>query len=108
MRQRHGLANSANAVFSISPGATAIDTNCTGCNAVGEQGNAVQQFAARLAGGGAAEVVWSVSGGDAVSGPGAISATGQYTPPSYLTADRVQVMVTATMNSNSRRRHPPC
>ena len=92
-------ANPGNTVFSISPGMNAIDTNCTGCNAVGPQGGAVEQFAATLAGGGAAEVVWSLSGGDAVSGPGTISATGQYAPPSYLTADRVQVVVTATLAS---------
>ena len=93
-------ANPSNAVFSISPGSNSIDTNCTGCNAAGPQGNAVEQFAATLAGGGAANVVWSVSGGDAASGAGTISATGQYTPPSYLTADRVQVVVTATLNSS--------
>ena len=91
-------ANPTNALFSVSPGASVIDTNCTGCNAVGPQGSAVQQFSATLATGGAAEVVWSVSGGDAISGPGAISASGQYTPPSYLTADRVQVAVTGTLN----------
>jgi hypothetical protein len=51
----------------------------------------VEQFTATLTGGGAANVTWSVSGGDANSGPGSITATGQYTPPSYLTADRVEV-----------------
>jgi hypothetical protein len=48
-----------------------------------------------MAGGGVATVTWSVSGGDTNSGPGTITASGQYTPPSYLTADRVQVVVTA-------------
>jgi len=92
-------ANSTNAVFSIAPGANTIDTNCTGCNAIGAQGSAVELFSATLAGGGAADVVWSVSGGDAASGPGTIGVNGQYTPPSYLTADRVQVVVTATLNN---------
>jgi len=42
-------------------------------------------------------VNWSVSGGDASSGAGSINANGQYTPPPYLTADSVQVTVTATL-----------
>jgi hypothetical protein len=91
-------ANSTNSIFSIAPGTASIDTNCTGCNGTNAQGLTAEQFTATLAGGGAATVTWSVSGGDANSGPGTISATGQYTPPSYLTADRAQVVVTATMN----------
>ncbi len=91
-------AGSANASFSIAPGIGAIDTNCTGCNATTAQGASVEQFTAALAGGGAAAVTWSLSGGDANSGPGTMTAAGQYTPPSYLTADRVQVVVTATLN----------
>ncbi len=63
----------------------------------------MEQFTATLAGGGAAPVTWSVSGGDANSGPGSITAAGQYTPPSYLTADRVEVLVTATLNANPSR-----
>jgi len=90
---------SSNAVVSLSPGSAVIDTNCTGCNATNARGSAVHQFTATLANGGAAEVSWSVSGGDAASGPGTITATGQYTPPSYLTADRVQVRVTARLKS---------
>ncbi len=93
-------ADPSNATFSISPGMGELDTNCTGCNATGTQGRAVEQFSATLAGGGAANVTWAVSGGDANSGPGSISASGQYTPPSYLTADRVQVVVTATLAAN--------
>jgi hypothetical protein len=92
-------SDSSNALFSITPGTGAIDTNCTGCNAANAHGAAVQQFTATLASGGAAEVSWSVSGGDAVSGPGTITASGQYTPPGYLTADRVEVRVTATLHS---------
>jgi len=90
-------AHPATSVFSITPAESAIDTNCTGCNATSAQGGPVQQFTATLAGGGAADVAWSVAGGDAKSGPGSISASGQYVPPSYLTADRAEVMVTATL-----------
>jgi hypothetical protein len=93
-------AGSSNAAFSITPGSGSIDTNCAGCNAANAQGASVQQFTAALAGGGPAEVTWSVAGGDAVSGPGSISASGQYTPPGYLTADRAEVVVTATLKAN--------
>jgi hypothetical protein len=93
-------ANPSNGMFSISPGVGSIDTNCTGCNAASAQGTAAEQFTATLTGGGAADVAWSVSGGDATSGPGSISPTGQYTPPSYLTADRAEVMVTASLDSS--------
>jgi hypothetical protein len=88
-------ANSSDGAFSISPGVGAIDTNCTGCNATSSHGTSVEQFSTNLPGG-AVAVTWSVSGGDAKSGPGSIDASGRYTPPSYLTADRVQVVVTAT------------
>jgi hypothetical protein len=77
-----------------------IDTNCTGCNAASAQGGSVHQFTATLAAGGTAEVVWSVSGGDAVSGPGSINQSGQYTPPSYLTADRAEVVVPRRLAAN--------
>jgi hypothetical protein len=93
-------ANPSNAAFSISPAANSIDTNCTGCNATNAQGAAVEQITATLASGGAAAVTWSVSGGDLSSGPGSISPTGEYTPPSYLTADRTEVLVTAALASN--------
>ncbi len=93
-------AKSASSAFSVTPYTSSIDTNCTGCNATSAQGTPVHQFAATLAGGGAAEVTWSVQGGDATSGPGSINAKGQYTPPSYLTADRAEVVVTATLNAN--------
>jgi hypothetical protein len=91
----------SNSTFSISPGASVLDTNCTGCNATSTQGKIVEQFTATLASGGAADVTWSVSGGDANSGPGSITSGGQYTPPSYLTADRAQVVVTATLASTT-------
>jgi len=96
-----GSSSSSNGTFSITPGTVAIDTNCTGCNTTNTSGTAIEQFSATLAGGGAATVSWSVSGGDANSGAGSISASGQYTPPPYLTANSVQVTVTATMSSSS-------
>jgi len=94
-------ADPSNSTFSISPGTGSIDTNCTGCNATNAQGAAVEQFTATLTSGGAASVTWSVSGGDANSGPGTITPSGQYTPPPYLTADHAQVLVTATLNAST-------
>jgi hypothetical protein len=91
-------ADPTNPTFSIAPGTASIDTNCTGCNATNTLGTPVEQFNATMAGGGAAAVTWSLSGGDTNSGPGTITPSGQYTPPSYVTADRAQVVVTATMN----------
>ena len=86
--------------FSVSPGTATIDTNCTGCNATSSAtGQTLEQFTATLSSGGAAGVTWAVSGGDASSGPGTISASGQYTPPQYLTANSVQVTVKATLTS---------
>jgi hypothetical protein len=93
-------ATPAISAFSITPRAGFIDTNCTGCNAANAQGTPVQQFTAMLAGGGPAEVIWSISGGDVVSGPGSINQLGQYTPPGYLTADHTEVVVTATLAAN--------
>ncbi|MGA9069643.1 MAG: hypothetical protein WB424_05270 [Terracidiphilus sp.] len=93
-------ANSSNAGFTIVPGASVIDTNCTGCNAMNAAGALVQQFSAKLPNGRPAEVLWSVQGGDATSGAGSINSNGQYSPPSYLTADRAEVVVTATLASN--------
>jgi len=42
-------------------------------------------------------VTWSLSGGDPVAGPGSIDSRGRYSPPAYLTADQVHVLVTATL-----------
>lgn len=95
-----GTAYSSNAAFSISPATTSVDTSCTGCNATDARGVAAHQFNARLAAGGSAAVTWSVSGGDSVAGAGTISAAGNYTPPSYLTTDRVTVVVTARLASD--------
>jgi hypothetical protein len=93
-------ANPANPTFSISPATATIDTNCTGCNAANARGAPIHQFSATLKDGGPAPVAWSVTDGDASAGAGTINATGQYTPPSYLTADRVPVLVTATLVAN--------
>jgi hypothetical protein len=94
-------ADPSNSSFVLSPGAISIDTNCTGCNATSSKGSSVEQFSATLTGGGPASVTWSVSGGDANSGPGSITASGQYTPPSYLTADHAKVIVTATLDATT-------
>jgi len=93
-------ANPSNTTFSITPGLGAIDTNCTGCNSTGASGGAVERFSATLANGAEAQVTWSVAGGDATSGAGSISRSGQYTPPSYLTGDRAEVVVTATLDAD--------
>jgi len=89
-------ANSTAFRFSLSPGFASIDTNCTGCNATNALGRSVQKFTPTLPGG-VGTVTWSLAGGDPVSGPGTISSTGEYIPPSYLTADRVEVVVTANL-----------
>ncbi len=94
------VTGGANPGFSITPGVAAIDTNCAGCNAASASGQPVEQFVAHQSSGIDAPVVWSVTGGDPVSGPGSISAAGQYTPPSYLTVDRVSVRITARLAAN--------
>jgi hypothetical protein len=95
------IASTSGGSFSISPGTTTIDTNCVGCNAKNSSGSPVEQFSVTTPGGTGAAVTWSVSGGDANSGHGKIdAATGQYTPPSYLTANSVQVTITAALTSN--------
>ncbi|WP_162601652.1 hypothetical protein [Occallatibacter savannae] len=93
-------AHSTNSMLSISPGASVIDTNCSGCNGKNSHGTPVHRFSATVPGGEAAAVTWSVSGGDPAAGAGNISATGQYTPPNYLSRDRVDVVVTAALKSN--------
>jgi hypothetical protein len=92
---------SSNSTFTLSPGTAIVDTNCTGCNATSSSTGALyEQLSAVLASGGTANVKWSVSGGDALAGAGAINSNGQYTPPSYLTANSVQVTVTAALVSS--------
>ena len=73
--------SSSNPTLNVSPGTSSIDTNCTGCNATNAQGTSVEQFTATLTGGGAASVTWTVSGGDANSGPGTITAAGSTLRP---------------------------
>lgn len=48
-----------------------------------------------------AGVVWSVSGGDPVAGPGSISTQGVYTPPGYLTTDSARVTIRAVLDDVS-------
>jgi hypothetical protein len=95
-----GLAStsSSNSTFSVSPGTASIDTNCTGCNNTNSSGTPIEQFTATLKSGGAASVSWAVSPS---TGAGTITSSGQYTPPSYLTANSVQATITATLNSGS-------
>ncbi len=98
------VSQSANAFFALTPGTTAIDTNCTGCNASRSHGAAFLQFEAALPNGDPADVVWTLSGGDPVAGSGTITSTGAYSPPGYLTADRVRVDVTAALKDHPQIR----
>ena len=95
---------SQTSAFTLTPSTASIDTNCTGCNAADAHGRPALHFAAILPSGNAADVAWSLSGGDASAGPGSITSDGQYTPPSYLTADRVLVTVTAALRSDPAAR----
>ncbi len=97
-------ATPANSVFSISPETSQIDTNCTGCNWTNLRGSAAHRFTATLNNGNVATVVWSLSGGDKVAGVGSITPDGKYTPPSYLSADHADVLVTATLTANPAMR----
>lgn len=90
------VGGASNGTLSVVPGKAIIDTNCAGCNATSAAGVVVEQFAASL-GSDAPRVNWSVSGGDPIAGPGTINGNGQYTPPSYLTADSVQVTISASL-----------
>ncbi len=90
---------SSSGTLAVLPGTGTIDTNCTGCNATNPSGGLAEQFAATFDGG-APNVNWTVSGGDASAGPGTINSNGQYTPPSYLTANSVSVTVTAALTSS--------
>lgn len=91
----------ANVSFSIGSHVRSIDTNCSGCNSINSQGAPVEQFSTTLPQAGASRIRWSVTGGDATNGAGKISLTGEYTPPSYLTANAVQVIITASVDSDS-------
>jgi hypothetical protein len=94
-----GSSSSPSSSLSISPGTATIDANCTGCNTTTTTGGLVEQFSASFSGS-TAKVNWTISGGDANSGAGTINANGQYTPPTYLTANSVQVTVTAALASS--------
>jgi len=63
-------------------------------------GSPVHRYSVSLAGGMSGQVSWSLSGGDPIAGAGTISASGQYTPPNYLTRDRVTVVISAARDSN--------
>ncbi|MGA7340573.1 MAG: hypothetical protein WBX18_08245 [Terracidiphilus sp.] len=91
-------AKPASGTFSISSTSVTIDTNCTGCNEPGSSGTPVERFTATLSSGGPANVNWSISPS---SSAGTITSSGQYTPPGYLTADTLNVTVTATLLSDS-------
>ncbi len=93
-------ATPGNTFVAVSPGSALIDTNCTGCNSSGTHAGPFHQFYASLTNGGPAQVTWSVSGGDSVSGPGKINIDGQYTPPGFLSSDRVEVLVTAALKAD--------
>ena len=96
-------SGTSGSAFTITPGTVSVDTNCTGCNGSSSStGAAYEQFSAMLSSGSAAIVNWSVSGGDALAGAGSINSSGQYTPPSYLTANTVKVTVTAAPESNPK------
>ena len=95
-----GGTGAANGAFSITPGISRLDTNCTGCNATDTHGAAVERFAALEADGSAAQVAWSVAGGDTTAGAGTIDAEGRYTPPSFLTSDSAEVIVSARLKAN--------
>jgi hypothetical protein len=93
-------AHTQNAALVVYPATVSLDTNCTGCNATDSHGTPVLQFSGKTAQGSPAALAWAVSGGDPAAGPGQIDAAGRYTPPTYLTADRVLVRVTATLIAN--------
>ena len=88
---------SGSGTLTISPGTANIDTNCTGCTDASGKASGTQQFVAKM-NGSTATVNWSINPSNA----GSINqTTGQYTPPSYLTADSEQVTVTATLASST-------
>ncbi len=96
----NGAVNVPSSALVVTPGASTIDTNCTGCNSTDTRGNTVLQFSARPLQGSPLAVTWSVAGGDPAAGPGTMDAAGHYTPPSYLTTDQALVQVTATAAAN--------
>jgi hypothetical protein len=79
-----------NAIFSVTPSARTINTN------------GQLQMKAQTASGASAAVKWTVVGGenDPALGQGAIDANGNYTPPSALTHDSIQVEIQAQLHSD--------
>jgi hypothetical protein len=86
---RVSAANLGLTALVIHSQSAAIDTNTTA------------RYTATLAGGEAARVRWSVSGGDPSAGAGTISASGLYTPPHYLTRESVAVEIHAELEDSS-------
>ncbi|WP_157439969.1 chymotrypsin family serine protease [Terracidiphilus gabretensis] len=84
----------------LAGGETSIDTNCTGCNATRASGGAVYRITTMQADGAPADATWMLSGGDAKAGAGSINSAGEYTPPGFLTADRVEVTLTAQLKAD--------
>ena len=93
-----GSSSASSGTFSISPGTASIDTNCTGCNSTSSAGTAVEHLLATDNSGSAVGVTWSVP--SPATTYGSINSSGQYTPPGYLTADSLQVTVTAELTSS--------
>jgi hypothetical protein len=89
-----------NTALTLAGGETSIDTNCTGCNATHAGGGAVNRITSMQADGGPADVTWTLSGGDTKAGAGSMNSAGEYTPPGFLTADRVEVTLTAQLKSD--------
>lgn len=84
-----GFGPSSNATFSLH--SSADHTSTAG----------KVQFTASMFSGNAANVEWTVSGGDDETGPGSIDANGLYTPPPYMRASSVTVEVTAALASDT-------
>ncbi len=82
-----------NAIFSVTPSSRTINTNSQ------------IQMKALTPSGAPTAVKWSVIGGenDPALGQGAIDANGNYTPPSALTHDSIQVEIQAQLRSDPTR-----
>ena len=82
-----------NAIFSVTPSARTINTN------------GQLQMKALTASGTPAAVKWSVVGGenDPALGEGTIDGNGNYTPPSALTQDSIQVEIQAQLHNDPTR-----
>jgi len=74
-------ASAQPAITDEATGAVLVDTN------------GALQWSAAFPDGTPAQVEWSVTGGDPHAGPGSITSTGLYTPPSYTTADPAEIPV---------------